>query len=90
MRFSWSLLYYKFRLYLILRNTHYNRNFSFNQIIKLYNSNNNSDYNIILIYTWEELTPRPIITAIEPRSGNYLIVKIKRTNKTAYVILKSY
>ena len=44
------------------------------QIVELDNSNNDSDYIIIVTYTWEELTPR---LAMELRFGNRLIIKMK-------------
>ena len=48
-----------------------------NRIIELNNSNDDLDYNVIVTYAWEEPTPRLTITAMEPQSGNYLIIKIK-------------
>ena len=38
---------------------------------------NDLDYNVVLAYAWEEPTPRPVIAAMEPRSGSCPIVKIK-------------
>ena len=42
--------------------------------MELNNSNNNSDYIVTVTHTGEKPTPRP---AMEPQSGNRLIIKIK-------------
>ena len=48
-----------------------------NRIMEFDNFNNDSDYNVIITYAWEEPILKPAIAAIKPRSGNYSIVKIK-------------
>ena len=48
-----------------------------NRIMELNNFNNNLDYNVVVIYTWEELILRPTIAIMEPRSGNYSIIQMK-------------
>ena len=48
-----------------------------NRIMEFNNSDNDSDYNVVVAHAQEETIPRPIITAIEPQSGSYLIVKMK-------------
>ena len=39
------------------------------------NSDNNSDYIVTVTHAWEKPIPKP--AAMEPRSGNYSIIKMK-------------